>query len=64
MRQNQVQRVIDAAGGVSALAKALKIKQPSVSGWVRVPAERVLEIERITGIDRAEIRPDLYGEAI
>tara|TARA_R100000655_G_scaffold35870_1_gene69714 strand:- start:360 stop:554 length:195 start_codon:yes stop_codon:yes gene_type:complete len=63
MEITTVKRVIDAAGGPSALAKALDIKQPSVSGWVRVPAERVLEVERITGIDRKEIRPDIFGEA-
>tara|TARA_Y100001963_G_C6434463_1_gene288550 strand:+ start:265 stop:459 length:195 start_codon:yes stop_codon:yes gene_type:complete len=63
MDSTTVKRVIDAAGGPSALAKALDIKQPSVSGWVRVPAERVLDVERITGIDRREIRPDIFGDA-
>jgi DNA-binding transcriptional regulator YdaS (Cro superfamily) len=26
----------------------------------RIPAERVLEIERVTGIPRQKLRPDLY----
>src|SRR5262249_54810788 len=37
------------------------ISQPSLSNWSRVPAERVLSVESITGIDRAVLRPDLYG---
>jgi transcriptional regulator with XRE-family HTH domain len=27
----------------------------------RAPAERVVEIERVTGIPRADLRPDLYA---
>jgi len=47
-------------GGVTKLAAALGIKHPSFHSWHRVPAERVLEIERLTGIPRHEQRPDLY----
>jgi TorA maturation chaperone TorD/DNA-binding transcriptional regulator YdaS (Cro superfamily) len=50
------------AGGVGALARALGISQPSVSGWRRVPSDRALEIERIFGINRHRLRPDLYPE--
>lgn len=52
---------IRAAGGVSELARRIGISQPSVSNWVRVPAERVLAVEAATGIDRAVLRPDLYA---
>lgn len=48
--------------GVSQLAKALGITHGAVSQWRRIPAERALEIERITGIPRSELRPDLYPE--
>lgn len=47
-------------GGVTKLADALGIKRPSFYSWKQVPAERVLDFERITGIPRSEIRPDLY----
>ena len=56
-------RIIKEAGGQSELARRLKIRQQSVQEWVtrgRVPAERVLEIERVTGISRHQIRPDIY----
>jgi TorA maturation chaperone TorD len=63
MRDPGLDRAISAAGGVSALARKIGISQPSLSNWNRVPAERVLSVEDITGIDRALLRPDLYGAA-
>lgn len=48
------------------LARQLGIKPPSVYEWKvrrRIPAERVLEIERLTGISRHDLRPDVYGPA-
>lgn len=33
------------------------------TGARQVPAERVLEIERITGISRHDLRPDVFGPA-
>jgi DNA-binding transcriptional regulator YdaS (Cro superfamily) len=44
----------------SRLAKELRITHGAVFQWDRVPAERVLEVERVTGIPREELRPDLY----
>lgn len=44
-----------------SLARALEITPGAVSQWDRVPAERVLDIERLTGISRHDLRPDLYG---
>jgi TorA maturation chaperone TorD len=53
---------IRAAGGITELARRIGISQPSVSGWSRVPAECVLSVEAATGVARAQLRPDLYGE--
>jgi TorA maturation chaperone TorD len=33
-----------------------------VSNWSRVPADRVLAVESATGVLRAKLRPDLFGE--
>lgn len=55
-----VERAAERVGGVTKLAAALGIKHPSFHSWQRVPAERVLDIERITGLPRHELRPDLY----
>jgi TorA maturation chaperone TorD len=61
MRDPGLDQAIRAVGGVGALARKLGISQPSVSNWSRVPAERVVSVEDATGIDRAVLRPDLYG---
>jgi len=49
----------------SALAAELKITRDAISQWKnKIPAERVLEIERITGIHRSRLRPDLFQDDI
>ena len=62
MRDPGLDLAISAAGGISELARRLGISQPSVSNWTRVPAERVLAVEAISGVSRSVLRPDLYGE--
>ena len=47
-------------GRLTALADALGVQHNSIYSWNRVPAERVIDVERITGIPREELRPDLY----
>lgn len=59
-REAGLEEAIRAVGGVSALARNLGIAQPTVSLWHRIPAERVLSVETLTGVPRAVLRPDLY----
>jgi TorA maturation chaperone TorD len=61
MRDTGLDEAVRAAGGVSELARQIGISQPSVSNWNRVPAERVLIVEAVTGVDRKILRPDLYS---
>jgi TorA maturation chaperone TorD len=61
MRDPGLQQAIKAAGGVSELARKIGIAQPSISNWSRIPAERVVSVEQVTGVDRALLRPDLFG---
>jgi len=61
MREPGLSEAIRAAGGVGELSRQIGISQPSVSNWGRVPAERVIAVEAATGVDRAVLRPDLYG---
>ena len=61
MRDPGLSEAIRAAGGVGELARQIGISQPSVSNWNRVPAERVISVEAVTGVDRGVLRPDLYG---
>ncbi len=60
MRDPGLSAAIQAVGGVSELARRVGISQPSVSNWDKVPAERVLAVESVTGVPRAQLRPDLY----
>ena len=51
-----------AAGGATGLSKALGgITPQAISQWDRVPAERVLQVERVSGVSRHELRPDIFG---
>jgi DNA-binding transcriptional regulator YdaS (Cro superfamily) len=47
-------------GLLAEVARALGLTRAAVVKWTDVPAERVIEIERITGIPREALRPDLY----
>lgn len=58
-----VTRAAEKAGGVVSLARELGIKHTALYSWNRVPAERVLDIERLAGISRHEQRPDIFGPA-
>jgi len=62
VRDDGLDRAIDAAGGIAQLARKIGISQPSVSNWTRVPAQRVVAVETATGIPRNDLRPDLYSE--
>jgi len=62
MADRGLQEAIRAVGGVTELARRIGISQPSVSNWARVPAERVLQVENVSGIARTILRPDLYNE--
>lgn len=55
---------IKKAGSMSALAKLCKVKQPAVHYWLyaKIPAERAMQLEELTGVSRRKIRPDLYGK--
>jgi DNA-binding transcriptional regulator YdaS (Cro superfamily) len=49
------------AGGSSALARGLGLTPQAVLQWKAVPAERVLEVEKISGVSRYRLRPDVFG---
>lgn len=56
----EVSEIIAAAGGPAKLARQLGLHHTTVLGWRRVPAERALAVEAITGIPRHKLRPDIY----
>lgn len=56
-----LQKAIDAAGGTSNLAKKLGITRQAVEQWQTVPPKQVLAVEKLTGVSRYDLRPDIYG---
>lgn len=50
-------------GSTTELATRLKVPVPTVGAWKlrgKIPAERVPEVSRATGIPAHRIRPDLF----
>lgn len=43
-----------------ALAEALGVNASAISQWARVPIERTVAVEGITGIPRHVLRPDIF----
>ena len=63
MKNNPLKTLLDDKGiRLADLARAADVEKSTVTRWAsgRIPAERVLEVERITGISRTKLRPDLY----
>jgi hypothetical protein len=56
------QIAIKRAGGVSAVARACRITRQSVSEWKRIPAHHCITLERLCGISRKKLRPDVFVE--
>jgi DNA-binding transcriptional regulator YdaS (Cro superfamily) len=52
---------IKAAGSASAIARHLGITPQAVLQWRTVPADKVLEVEKISGVSRHLLRPDVFG---
>jgi DNA-binding transcriptional regulator YdaS (Cro superfamily) len=55
-----LKRAIDVAGGQAELARLIGITAQAISQWDEVPPLRVLAVERISGVSRHDLRPDLY----
>jgi len=59
--------LIDIAGGQTAAANILGVKQQNIQYYVKnhseCPSDWVLKLESATGIPCWEIRPDLYPKA-
>lgn len=54
-------QAIAAAGSVTALAEGLGLTVQAVSQWKRVPPTQCPDVERLTGVPRDVLRPDIYG---
>lgn len=62
LKSQALGRAKAAVKGNTGLARALagELTPQAISQWKQVPAERVLDVERATGVPRHELRPDIY----
>jgi hypothetical protein len=54
----ELQRVLDATGGVAALAQLLNLSPRRVACWRTIPTEYAIEVEAKIGLARERARPD------
>ena len=63
VQHKTITMAIEKAGGMRPLARAIGINYQAIQNWRdRIPAERVLDVERATGISREILRPDMFGK--
>jgi len=59
-----LQLAVKRAGTQAKFAEALGVSQPTVWRWVqsskRLPAEYVIPVEKLFGVSRHDLRPDLH----
>lgn len=60
MLHNGMDKIRAQRGLMAKIARELGVTRAAVNKWTAIPAERVVEVERITGIPREELLPDLY----
>ena len=54
---------IDRAGGPIVVARHFVVSRQAVHQWLAtcIPPARVIELERLSGVSRHLIRPDIFG---
>lgn len=60
-----IDKIANIVGSQAKIAEKLGVNKMTVSQWKTrgVPAERVLDLEKLSGVPCWDIRPDLYEEA-
>lgn len=61
---NAIRMIRAQSGAIDRIASALSRTPRTIMCWERVPAERVVLVERVTGIPRQTLRPDLYEDML
>ncbi|RUV33390.1 Cro/CI family transcriptional regulator [Mesorhizobium sp. M7A.F.Ca.MR.148.00.0.0] len=59
--KNGLELAVEAVGGqAKKLAELLEITPQAISQWKQIPSDRVIAVERLTGVNRRFLRPDLH----
>lgn len=59
-KASALSRAVANVGGQAKFARLIGVTAQAVSQWDEVPPLRVLAVERVSGVSRHELRPDLY----
>lgn len=65
-QETPTRRAVLAAGGRRAIADALEITPEAVRQWEvnnSIPPKWLARVEQLSGVPRAELRPDIFGQA-
>lgn len=59
-QKSPVERAADAVGDAATLAALLEVSPQAISNWKArgVPIERCVMVEKLTGVQRWDLRPD------
>ncbi len=63
MTKNNIKKIIEKAGGPPVIAKEIRTTKQNIHQWRQVPDIHVLDLERLSGISKHIIRPDIFGES-
>ena len=67
-RLEALKLAVQAAGTQVIFANALGVSQPTVCRWLsqskQIPAEFVLRVERLYGVSKHHLRPDIYPSSL
>jgi DNA-binding transcriptional regulator YdaS (Cro superfamily) len=47
-------------GGIVAMSQALGLSRGAASQWQEIPVDHVAKLEKLTGIPREVLRPDIF----
>lgn len=56
-----IKQAVGKLGSQTLVARRIGVTRQAMAQWSRVPAEHVLMMEKISGVSRYELRPDVYG---
>jgi len=64
MMESSPLKLIKDTISLTQLAQQLGLTKAAVYAWRKngIPAERVIQIEKLTGVSRKNLRPDLFAE--
>lgn len=67
-RLEALKLAVETAGTQVIFANALGVSQPTVCRWLnqskQIPAEFVLRVERLYGVSKHDLRPDIYPASL